>query len=45
MVVAQQIIEEQADMKRDLPPRFEVGDKVWLSIKNIYMPQPKKKLA
>ncbi|KAI1006411.1 hypothetical protein K3495_g1803 [Podosphaera aphanis] len=45
MAAAQQTMEEQANRKRDPPQQFRVGDKVWLSLKNIPSPQPKKKLA
>ena len=45
MAAAQQIMEEQANRKRNPPPLFKLRDKVWLSLKNISMAQPKKKLA
>ncbi|KAI0991013.1 hypothetical protein K3495_g17174, partial [Podosphaera aphanis] len=45
MAAAQQQMEEQANRKRNPAPLFHVGDKVWLSLKNIQTPQPKKKLA
>lgn len=45
MAVAQQNMEEQVNRKRNPAPQFKIGDKVWLSLKNIQTPQPKKKLA
>ncbi|KAI0997918.1 hypothetical protein K3495_g10276 [Podosphaera aphanis] len=45
MAAAQQAMEEQSNKKRNPAPLFGVGDKVWLSLKNIQTPQPKKKLA
>ncbi|KAI0996870.1 hypothetical protein K3495_g11311 [Podosphaera aphanis] len=45
MAAAQQQMEDQANRKRDPAPQFKVDDKVWLSLKNIPSPQPKKKLA
>ncbi|KAI0993806.1 hypothetical protein K3495_g14378, partial [Podosphaera aphanis] len=45
MAVAQQAMEEQANRKRAPSTKYQVGDKVWLSLKNIATPQPKKKLA
>ncbi|KAI0993856.1 hypothetical protein K3495_g14328 [Podosphaera aphanis] len=45
MAAAQQQMEDQANRNRDQAPQFKVGDKVWLSLKNIHSPQPKKKLA
>ncbi|KAI0997026.1 hypothetical protein K3495_g11161 [Podosphaera aphanis] len=45
MAVAQQAMEEQANRKQAPSTKYQVGDKVWLSLKNIATPQPKKKLA
>ena len=45
MASAQQAMEEQANRSRAQAPLFRVGDKVWLNLKNIQTPQPKKKLA
>ncbi|KAI0992598.1 hypothetical protein K3495_g15587 [Podosphaera aphanis] len=45
MAVAQQTMEEQANRKRVPAPVFKIGDRVWLNLKNIKTPQPKKKLA
>lgn len=45
MASAQQQMEEYANLKRNPAPLFRVGDKVWLHLKNISTPQPKKKLA
>ncbi|KAI0997648.1 hypothetical protein K3495_g10542 [Podosphaera aphanis] len=45
MAAAQITMEEQANKKRNPSPRYEVGDKVWLNLRNIQTPQPKKKLA
>jgi hypothetical protein len=45
MAVAQDRMEEQTNRRRAAQPRYEVGDKVWLSLKNIRTPQLKKKLA
>ena len=38
-------MEEQANKGRNPAPKFYVGDKVWLNLKNIQTPRPKKKLA
>jgi hypothetical protein len=43
MAVAQQTQEDQANRHRREPPRFKVGDKVWLSLKNIRTKRPSKK--
>ncbi|CAJ2645145.1 unnamed protein product [Trifolium pratense] len=45
MASAQMQMEEQANRKRNPAPQFRVGDMVWLNLKNIATPQPKKKLA
>lgn len=45
MAAAQQAMEEQANKSRNPCPKFCKGDKVWLNLKNIQTPQPKKKLA
>ncbi|KAI0991886.1 hypothetical protein K3495_g16301, partial [Podosphaera aphanis] len=45
MAAAQQVMEEQANKRRNPAPKFKTGDKVWLNLKNIQTPQPKKKLA
>lgn len=45
MAVAQQLMEENANKKRMPAPMLRVGDKVWLNLRNINNPQPKKKLA
>ncbi|KAI0992351.1 hypothetical protein K3495_g15835, partial [Podosphaera aphanis] len=45
MASAQQQMEDQANRLRNPAPVFRVGDKVWLNLKNIQTPQPKKKLA
>ncbi|KAI0991602.1 hypothetical protein K3495_g16585, partial [Podosphaera aphanis] len=45
MAAAQQRMEENANKSRNPAPQFRVGDKVWLCLKNIQTPQPKKKLA
>ncbi|KAI0993224.1 hypothetical protein K3495_g14960 [Podosphaera aphanis] len=45
MAASQQIMEEQANRKRSPAPMFRKGDKVWLNLKNVSTPQPKKKLA
>ncbi|KAI0995325.1 hypothetical protein K3495_g12857, partial [Podosphaera aphanis] len=45
MAAAQQTIEEHANRKRAPAAMYKVGDKVWLNLKNIPTPQPKKKLA
>ncbi|KAI1003184.1 hypothetical protein K3495_g5021 [Podosphaera aphanis] len=45
MASAQQLLEERADQKRNPALVFRVGEKVWLDLKNVQTPQPKKKLA
>ncbi|KAI0996740.1 hypothetical protein K3495_g11442 [Podosphaera aphanis] len=45
MASAQQQMEERANRSRHPAPVFRKGDKVWLNLKNIQTPQPKKKLA
>ena len=45
MAAAQICMEEKANKRRDPAPKFCVGDKVWLNLKIIHTPQPKKKLA
>ncbi|KAI0992229.1 hypothetical protein K3495_g15957, partial [Podosphaera aphanis] len=45
MAAAQQNMEEQANRSRSPAIKYQVGDKVWLSLKNIQTPQAKKKLA
>ncbi|KAI0995708.1 hypothetical protein K3495_g12472 [Podosphaera aphanis] len=45
MAAAQQNMEEQANQSRSPAIKYQVGDKVWLSLKNIQTPQTKKKLA
>ena len=45
MASAQQQMEERANRTRNPAPVFRKGDKVWLNLKNIQTPQPKKKLA
>ncbi|KAI1001002.1 hypothetical protein K3495_g7193 [Podosphaera aphanis] len=45
MASAQQLMEERANLKRNPAPVFRVGDKVWLNLRNVQTPQPKKKLA
>ena len=44
MAVAQQTQEDQTNRVRSEAPRFKVGDKVWLSLKNIRTKRPCKKL-
>ena len=43
MAAAQQWMEDQANKSCNRAPLFWIGDKVWLSLKNIQTPQPKKK--
>lgn len=43
MATSQQLMEDHANRSRNPAPAFRVGDKVWLSLKNIQTPQPKKK--
>jgi hypothetical protein len=45
MASAQERMEESANRTRAPAERFEVGDLVWLNLKNIANPQPKKKLS
>lgn len=42
MASAQQRMEDQANKSRNPSPLFRKGDKVWLNLKNIQTPQPKK---
>ena len=42
---AQQRYESNANRNRRQPERFNVGDKVWLDLRNISTPQLSKKLA
>lgn len=44
MATSQQLMEDHANRSRNPALAFRVGDKVWLSLKNIQTPQPKKKL-
>ncbi|KAM4054394.1 integrase core domain-containing protein [Hirsutella rhossiliensis] len=44
MASSQQQQEEAANAKRQPAERFEVGDKVWLSMANYRSPRPCKKL-
>jgi predicted aspartyl protease len=43
MALAQQVQEEQTNRRRQQAPRFKVGDKVWLNLKNIRTDRPTKK--
>lgn len=45
MASAQQQMEERANRTRNPAPVFRIGDKVWLNLKNVQTPQPKKKLS
>lgn len=45
MASAQERMEDSANRRRAPAERFEVGDKVWLNLRNIKNPQPKKKLS
>lgn len=45
MASAQQRNEENGNLQRRRPERFEFGDKVWLNLQNISTPQLSKKLA
>ena len=45
MAAAQQSMEEDANKKRGASDRFEEGDEVWLSLRNVKTGQPSKKLA
>ena len=44
MAMAQQTQEDQTNRVRSEAPRFKVGDKVWLNLKNIRTKRPCKKL-
>ena len=44
MATAQQIQEEIANRKRQQAPSFQVGDKVWLSLKNVCTDRPSKSI-
>jgi hypothetical protein len=43
MATAQQVQEEVTNRKRQQAPSFQVGDKVWLSLKNIRTDRPTRK--
>ncbi|GAW16847.1 hypothetical protein ANO14919_062900 [Xylariales sp. No.14919] len=45
MATAQQIMEHQANRKRNPAEAFKVGEKVWLNLKNSTTPQLKRKLS
>lgn len=45
MASAQEQMEDRANHSRGTAPLYRVGDKVWLNLRNIQTPQPKKKLA
>ena len=45
MASVQQRMEESSNRRRAPAERFDVGDKVWLNLKNVSTPQLKKKLA
>ena len=45
MAWRQQIMEDSANRSRHQSETFKVGDRVWLSLKNISTPQPSKKFA
>jgi RNase H-like domain found in reverse transcriptase/Reverse transcriptase (RNA-dependent DNA polymerase)/Integrase zinc binding domain/Integrase core domain len=45
MASAQARMEDSANRSRAPADRFEIGDKVWLSLRNIANPQPKKKFS
>lgn len=44
MAAAQQVMEEVTNRRRQQAPSFKVGDKVWLSLRNIRTDRPAKKL-
>ena len=44
MAAAQQVQEEVTNRHRQQSPSFQVGDKVWLSLRNIRTDRPTKKL-
>jgi len=44
MAAAQQVQEEVTNRHRQQAPQFKVGDKVWLSLRNIRTNRPAKKL-
>ncbi len=44
MASAQQVMEEVTNRRRQQAPTFQVGDKVWLNLKNIRTDRPAKKL-
>lgn len=44
MAYTQQDMERQSNRRRDPAPSYRVGDKVWLSLKNIRTDRPSKKL-
>jgi len=44
MAEAQQVQENSTNRKRSQAPSFQVGDKVWLSLKNIRTDRPSKTL-
>ena len=45
MASAQQRNEENGNLSRQQPDRFEISDKVWLDLRNIKTPELSKKLA
>ena len=45
MASAQQRSESNANRLRRQPERFQIGDKVWLDLRNVKTPQLSKKLA
>lgn len=45
MASAQQRMEHSANKKRQAAERFEIGDRVWLKLKNVETPQLSKKLS
>ena len=44
MAAAQQRMEESANRHRDAAYNYQVGDKVWLDLRNIHTDRPSKKL-